>query len=218
MQGPQVQPLAGDLRSHMLHGTAKRLKQTKKKDVSRGSAHLKAWLRLWNQLPRWLTHMLGWYWLLTGGLNSSSLYVVQSLSSIWLFATPPGLQHTRLPCPSPTPRACSNSHLLSQWCHPTILSSIVPFSCLQSFPASGSFPRSQLFASDGQSIGALVSISPSNKYLGLISFRIDWFHLFAVQGTLKILFQYHSSKTSILWHSAFFMVQLSHPYMLLGKP
>ena len=61
------------------------------------------------------------------------------------------------------------------------------------------------------------SISPSNEYLGLISFRIDWFDLLAVQGTLKILLQYHSSKASILWHSAFFMVQLSHPYMTTGK-
>ena len=71
-----------------------------------------------------------------------------------------GLQHTRLPCPSPTPRACSNSCPLSQWCHPTILSSIFPFSsCLQSFPASGSFPMSQFFASGGQSIGASPSAS-----------------------------------------------------------
>ena len=74
---------------------------------------------------------------------------------------PQGLQHTRLPCPSPTPRACSNSCPLSWWCHPTISSSIIPFSssCLQSFPALGSFPRSQFFISDGQSIGASASAS-----------------------------------------------------------
>ena len=76
--------------------------------------------------------------------------------SLW----PHGLQHTRFPCPSPSPRACSNSCPLSQWCHPTISSSVTPFSsCLQSFLASGSFPKSQLFASGGQSIGAAASAS-----------------------------------------------------------
>ena len=130
-------------------------------------------------------------------------------NSLW----PHGLQHTRLPCSSPTPGACSNSCPFSRWCHPTISSSVVPFSsCLQSFLASGSFPMSQSFASGGQSIGASASASvkplevplegtsPSNEYSGLISFRIDWFDLFAVQETLKSLFQYHSSKASVLQH------------------
>ena len=95
----------------------------------------------------------------------------------------------------------------------------VPFSShLQSFPASRSFPMSQLFTSGGQSIGSFsFSISPSNEYSGLISFRIGWFDLLAVQGTLKSLLQHHSSKTSVLQHSAFFIVQLSHPYMTAGK-
>ena len=92
---------------------------------------------------------------------------VLSLSRVWLFApcTPSphlrhGLEHARLPCPSPNPEAYSNSCPLSQWCHPTISSSVIPFSsCLQSFPASGSFPMSQLFASGGQSIGASASTS-----------------------------------------------------------
>ena len=78
---------------------------------------------------------------------------------------PHGLQHTKLPCPSPTPRACSSSCPLSQWCHPAISSSVVPFSsCLQSFPASGSFPMSLFFASGGQSIGmsASASVLPIN--------------------------------------------------------
>ena len=118
----------------------------------------------------------------------------------------------RTPCPSPTPGACSNSCPLSQWCHPTISSSVVPFSsCLQSFPASGSFPVSQFFASGGQ------SISPSNEYSGLISFRMDWLDVLAVQGTLKNLLQHYSSKALILWCSAFFIVQLSHPYITTGK-
>ena len=85
---------------------------------------------------------------------------------------PHGLQHSRLPCPSPTPKACSNSSPLSWWCHPTISSSVIPFSsCLQSFPASGSFPRSQFFTSGGQSIGvsALASVLPMNIQ--------DWFPL-----------------------------------------
>ena len=91
-------------------------------------------------------------------------------------------------------------------------------SCLQSFPASGSFPMSQLFASGGQRIGvSAFSISPSNKYSGLIFFRIDWLDLLAVQGTLKSLLQHHSSKASILQHSAFFIVQFSHPSMTTGK-
>ena len=123
---------------------------------------------------------------------------------------PHGLHHARLPCPSPTPGACWNSCALSQWCHPTISSSIVPSaSCLQSFPALGSFPVSQFFASDGQSIGVLASASV--LHIGLISFRIDWFDLLAVQGTLKCLLQHHSSKASILWCSAFYVVQLLHP-------
>ena len=101
----------------------------------------------------------------------------------------------------------------------TISSSVVPFSsCLQSFPASGSFLMNQLFSLGGQSIGVSASvISPSSEYSGLISFRIDWLDLLAVQGTLKSLLQHHSSKASILCLSAFYMVQLSHPYMATRK-
>ena len=88
---------------------------------------------------------------------------------------PHGLQHARLPCSSPTPGACSNSCPSSQWGHPTILSSVVPFSsCLHSFPASGSFPTSWFFASGGQVLSFSFSISLSNEYSGLISFRMVW--------------------------------------------
>ena len=128
-------------------------------------------------------------------------------------------QHTRPPCPSPTSGVHPNPYPLSQWHHPTISSSVIPFSsCLQSFPASGSFPVSQLFASGGQSIGvsASTSVPPMNTQ-GLISFRMDWLDLLAVQGTLKSLLQHHSSKASILQHSAFYIVQFSHPYMTTGK-
>ena len=108
----------------------------------------------------------------------------------------------------------SNSCPLSQWCHPAISSLVIPLSsCPQSLPASGSFPMSQLFTWGGQSIGVSASaISPSSEHPGLISFRMDWLDLLAVQGTLKSLLQHHSSKASILWCSAFFIVQLSHPY------
>ena len=130
-----------------------------------------------------------------------------SLSVISDSLRPHGLQHTRPPCPSPTPRVYSNSCALSQWCHPTISSSVIPFSsCLQSFSASGSFQMSQFFASGGQSIG--VSASASVLPVNTQDFRMDLLDLLAVQGTLKSLLQHHSSKASILQHSSFFMVQL----------
>ena len=128
-----------------------------------------------------------------------------------------GLLHTRLPCPSPTPGVYSNSCPWSQWCHPTISSSVSPFSCLQSFPESGSFLMSWVFASGKPKYWSFnFSINPSNEYSGLISFRMDWFDL-TVQGTLESLLQHHSLKESILWFSAFFMVQFSLPYMTTGK-
>ena len=121
--------------------------------------------------------------------------------------------HTRLPCPSLSPGICSNSCPLSQWYCITISSSVAPLSsCPQSFPASGSFPTSQFFTSGGQSIGALASV--------LLNVQ-GWFPLLVwspwSSGTLKSLFQHHNLKTSILWCSAFFMVQLSHPYMTTRK-
>ena len=131
---------------------------------------------------------------------------------------PHRLQHARLPCPSPTPRNCSNSCPSSQWCHPTISSSVAPFSsCLQSFPAYKVFSNESVICIRWPKYWSLsFSVSPSNEYSGLISFRIEWFNL-AVQGTLKSLFQHHSSKASILQCSAFFIVQLSHPYITTGK-
>ena len=139
-----------------------------------------------------------------------------SLSVVSDSLRPHELQHARPPCPSSAPRVLSNSCASSRWCHPAISSSVIPFSsCPQSLPASGSFPMSQLFASGGQSIGSF-SLSPSNEHPGLI-FRMDWLDLLTVQGTLKNLLQYHSSKASILRCSAFFTAQLSHPYMTTGK-
>ena len=135
---------------------------------------------------------------------------------MWLFTTHE-LQHASLPCPSLSPRVCSNSCPLSQWYHSTISPSFAPFS-------SSVFPSIRVFCSElALCIRWLkyssfsFSISPSKEYLALISFRIDWFHLLAVQGTLKILLQHHNWKLSILWCSASLMVQISHPYMTTGK-
>ena len=142
-------------------------------------------------------------------MGLSQLQFSHSVMSDYLW--PHGLQHTRLPCPSPTPGVFSNSCPSSQWCHPTISSSVVPFSShLQSFPASGSFSMSQptLHIRWPKYWSFSFSISPSNEYSGLISFRMDFLDLLAAQGTLKSFLQHHTSKASILWCSAFFMVQL----------
>ena len=121
---------------------------------------------------------------------------------------PHGLQHSRLPCCSPSPGACSNLCPLSRWCHPTISSSVVPISsCPQSFWASGSFSsESGLHIRWPKDWSFNFSIGPSNEYSGLNSFRIDWFDLLAVQGTLQSLLQHHSSKASILQCLAYFIV------------
>ena len=150
-------------------------------------------------------------------MNNSSRSVQFSRSIKTYSLQPHRLQHTRLPCPQQTPRACSNSCPLS-WCgHPPITSSVVPFSsCLQSFPRSGSYPRSKFFTSSGQSIGSFSLNISSNEHSGLISFRIDWFDLLAFQELSRVL-QHHSSKASIFQNSALFIVQLSHPYMTTGK-
>ena len=125
---------------------------------------------------------------------------------------PHGPQHTRPPCPSPTPRVYSNSSPLSRWWHSTISPS-----CLQSVPSSVSSSESVLCIRQPKYWSFSFSISPSNEHSGLISFRIVWLGLLSVQGTLKSLLQHHSSKASILRCSAFFIVQLSHPYITTGK-
>ena len=142
--------------------------------------------------------------------------LVHSILSNYL--GPHGLQHTRLPCPSPIPRGCSDSCPLSQWCLPTISFSVVPFSSrLQSFPASVSFWMSQFFISGSQSNGVSASASVLPKNIQ------DWFSLGLYGLTslqpkrLSNLPLNHSSKAAILWYSALFTVQLSHPYMTTGK-
>ena len=132
---------------------------------------------------------------------------------------PHELQHARPPCPPPTHGVYPHSCPLSWWCHPAISSSVVPFSsCSHSFPASGSFQTSQLFTSGCQSIG--VSASTSVRPMNIQDWPpLGWTGWISLQskGPLKSLLRHHSSKASVLWHSAFFRVQLSHPYMTTGK-
>ena len=172
------------------------------------------WAEVWTQKKMlldccsWVTslHKIPWYAL--------SSVVSKSLRSH-------GLQDARPPRPSPTPGVFSNSYPLSQWCHPTISSSVVPFSShFQSFPASGSSPMSQFFTSGGQNIGASASASVLPMSIqDWLPLRMDWLDRLAVQGSLKSLPQHPSSKAPILRCSAIFMVQLSHPYsdMTIGK-
>ena len=133
---------------------------------------------------------------------------------------PHGLQHTRPPCLSPTPRVYWNSCQLSRWGHPTISSSVS-----RSPPALNLSQHQGLILSN-ESVLCIrwpkhrsfsFSISPSYEYSGLIIFRMDWLDLLAIQGTLKSFLQHHSSKASILWHSAFFIVQDLHSYTITGK-
>ena len=133
--------------------------------------------------------------------------------SLW----PHELQHARPPCPLPTPGVHSDSCPSSQWCHPAISSSVVPFSSAPNPSHHQSiFHESILHMRWPKYWSFSFSISPSNEYLGLISFRIEWFDL-AIQRTLKSLLQYHNSKTLILWCLAFLRVRLSHPFMTSGK-
>ena len=145
--------------------------------------------------------------------------VVQLLSHVRLFVTPWTAAHQAF-LSFTISWSLLKSCPLSQWCHPAISSCVAPFSsCPQSLPASESFSsESTLHMRWPKYWSFSFCISPSNEYSGLISFRIDWFDLLAVQGTLKSLPQHHNSKESILWHSALFTVQLSHPYMTTGKP
>ena len=138
---------------------------------------------------------------------------VQSFSRVSLW--PRGLQHARLPCPSLSLGVCSNSCPLSQWCHPTISSSVIPFSsCPQSFPASGSFPMS----GSSHQVAKVLELQLQHQFFQwifkLISFRINWLALLAVQGTLKSLLQHHSLK-SVLWRSV--MTTEKHSFLLKGN-
>ena len=151
-------------------------------------------------------------------LQYSTLFITQWLHRVWLFAAS-WTRASQASLSFTIPQSLPSSHPQNWWCHPTISSCVAAFSsCPQSFPAPASLPMSQLFTAGGQSIGdsASASVFPMNIQnwfpLGLI-----FFDLLAVQGTLKSLLQHHSSKASVLQSSAFFMVQLSHPYLTTGK-
>ena len=155
----------------------------------------------------------GYFW---GNLFEVICSVQFSCSVVSDSLQPHGLQHTRLPCPSPPPGDCSNSCPSSRWCHVILCHPLL-------LPPS-IFPSIRGFSSESvhrirwpEYWSFIFSISPSNEYSGLISFRMDWLGLLAGQGTLKSLLQHHSSKASILWCSVFFIVQLSHPYLTTGK-
>ena len=146
---------------------------------------------------------------------SSYFVVVQLLSCVQLFVTP-----WTAAGQAPLSSTISRSLLKFMSSESVMLSNISPsaapfFFCLKSFPASGTLPTSCLFTSGGQTLE--LQQQSSNEYSGLIFFRIDWFDILVVQGTLKSLLQHHNSKESILWHSALFMIQISHPYMPTGK-
>ena len=132
---------------------------------------------------------------------------------------PHGPQHGRPPCPSPMPGACSNSCPSSWWCHPSHLILCHPFLLLPSiFPSIRVFSNESVLHIRGPKYWSFsFSITPTNEYSGLISFRMDRSNHLAVQGTLKSFLQHHSSKASVLRHSAFFTVQLLHTYMTTGK-
>ena len=133
---------------------------------------------------------------------------------------PHELQHARPSCSSPTPGVHPNSCPLSQWCHSNHLILCRPLLLLPSiFPSIRVFSNeSALYIRWPKYWNFSFNISPSNEHPGLmIPFRMDWLYLLAIQGTLKSLLQHHSSKASILLHSAFFIVQISHPYMTTGK-
>ena len=155
----------------------------------------------------------------SGVILSCLLSSVQFSRSVVSYSLRPHeSQHARPPCPSPTPGAHSDSRPLSQWCHPAVSSSVVPFSsCPQSLPASESSPMSQLFTWGGQNTGvsALASFLPKNTHDW---FPLEWTGRISLQSKgLKSLLQHHSSKASILRCSAFLTVQLSHPYITYWK-
>ena len=146
------------------------------------------------------------------------VYIQFSHSVVSNSLRPRELQHARPPCPSPTLRVHLDSRPSSQWCHPAISSLVIPFSfCPQSLPALVFSNESTLHMRWPKYWSFSFSIIPFKEHPGLISIRMDWLDLPAVQGTLKSLLQHHSSKASIFWRSAFFTVQLSHPYMTTGK-
>jgi len=182
------------------------------------------WLYFWglqNHCRRWCSHEIKRRVLL-GKKVMTKLVLFSSVAHLCQTLWPHESQHARPPCPSPTPGVYPNLGPLTRWCHPAISSSVIPFSSWsQSLPASGSFSMSQLFPEVANVLEFQLQ-HESFQWTPRLIFRMDWLDLLAVQGTLKSLLQHHSSKALSffwinLWHSAFFTVQLSHPYMTTTK-
>ena len=167
-------------------------------------------------------HLGWWDWGPPGQGESLQSGTERALDESWLLFShsvmsdslwPHGLQHTRLPCPSPSPGACSNSCPLSRWCHPTICHPLLLLSSI--FPSIRVFYNESALCIRWPKCWSFnFNISPSNEHPGLIYLRMDWLDLLAVQGTLKSLLQHHSSKASIVWHSAFFTSNSLGPHGL----
>ena len=188
-----------------LHGISCNIKWLHLGKVGKGGGKPRVRFLRWNREFHWGESTLLWSnlpitpWVIFLPIQFSRSVVSHSLP-------PHGLQHARPPCPSPTFGVYSNSCPLSWWCHPTISSSVIPFSsCPQSFPTSRG-NEAALCMRWSKYWSFSFSISSSNEQPGLISCRMDWLCLLAVQGTLKSLLQHHSSKASILWCSPFFIV------------
>ena len=169
---------------------------------------------VWSSLIHLCCRKWHYFILFCGWVGRFFLLLLFSCSVVFNSLQHHGLQHARHSCPLQSPKVCSNLYLLSQWCHPTISSSVIPFfSYLQPFPASGSFLMSQLFASGCQSIGALASASvlPMNIQ--------DWFPL-GLTGLISLLSKGLSGvfSSTTVWRHQFFSAQLSHLYMTTGKP
>ena len=155
-------------------------------------------------------------WVCESNIRPGSSLLLFSCSVLSDSLRPHELPHTRPPCPSLSPGVCSDWGLLSQWCHLTVILCCLLL-LLSIFPSiRGVFSNESALHIRRPKYWSF-SISPSNEYSGLISLRIDWYGLLVAQGTLKSLLQHHSSKASILRCSAFFLVQLSHPYMTAGS-
>ena len=148
-------------------------------------------------------------------MGNSSVHFSHSFVSDSLWSH--GLHHTRLPSPSPAPGSYPKSYPLSRWCHPTISSSVIPSPTFNLSQHQGLFQWINSLHQVAKVLEFQLQHQSFQWTLRTDLFRMDWLDLLAVQGTLKSLLQHHSSKALILWHSAFFMVQLSRPYMATGK-
>ena len=169
------------------------------------------WSVITNHFLTTMTCSEGWHYFRNSSVHFSCSVVS---NSFWPYEP----QHARPPHPSPSPRVYTNPCPLSQCCHPTISFSVVLLLLSSIFPNSRVFSNEPaLYIRWPNYWSFSFNISPSNEHPGLISFRMDWLDLLAVQGTLKSLLQHHSSKASIILRSAFFIVQLSHPYLTTGK-